>query len=401
MPRFEPFQGLRYRPEVAPLAQVIAPPYDVISASERSHLASRHRANAVLVELPEADLSGGRDRYAVAADLFARWQAKGILLADPGRSLYPYRMTDPSGRATTGVIGALGLADPGEESDILPHEQTLPKPKSDRLDLLRATRANLSPIWGLSMAAGITATFDPTDDDPVADVYDDDGVRHQLWVLSDADTVAAVGTAVATAPVVLADGHHRYETARAYQAERRQANGGAPGSYDLVMALVVELSEDQLTVGAIHRTISGLPDDFDLVGALAPWFDVVRAGAADDRTLGALAGSSSLTLVTGDQAYLLLAHPEVQEQEGNDLDSNLIATVLATLPPHEVMHRHSVAEAMEALRDGEGQAAFLLRPVTVKQIDEWANERRRMPPKTTFFSPKPRTGMVFRSLDLP
>ena len=174
-----------------------------------------------------------------------------------------------------------------------------------------------------------------------------------------------------------------------------------PGPYDLVMALVVELSEDQLTVGAIHRTISGLPEDFDLVGALAPWFDVVRAGAADDRTLGALADSSSLTLVTGGQAYLLLAHADVQEQEGNDLDSNLIATVLSELPPHEVMHRHSVAEAMAALRDGEGQAAFLLRPVTVKQIDEWANERRRMPPKTTFFSPKPRTGMVFRSLDLP
>jgi uncharacterized protein (DUF1015 family) len=401
VPRFEPFQGLRYRPGAAPLAQVIAPPYDVISASERSHLASRHRANAVLVELPEADLSGGRDRYMVAADLFARWQAKGILVADPGPSLYPYRMTDRSGRATTGVIGALGLAEPGEESDILPHEQTLPKPKSDRLDLLRATRANLSPIWGLSMAAGATATFDPTDDDPVADVYDDDGVRHQLWVLNDADTVAAVAAAVATAPVVLADGHHRYETARAYQAERRQANGGAPGSYDLVMALVVELAEDQLTVGAIHRTVSGLPEDFDLVGALAPWFEVVRAGAADDRTLGALAGSSSLTLVVSGQAYLLLAHPEVQEQQGHDLDSNLIATALATFPPHEVVHRHSVTEAMEALRDGEGQAAFLLRPVTVEQIDAWANARRRMPPKTTFFSPKPRTGMVFRSLDLP
>ena len=401
VPRFEPFQGLRYRPEVAPVAQVIAPPYDVITPTERAHLASRHRANSVLVELPEADLSGRRDRYTVAAELFTRWQAKGILLADPIPSLYPYRMTDPSGHATTGVIGALGLAEPGEESDILPHEQTLPKPKSDRLDLLRATRANLSPIWGLSMAAGITATFDPTDDDPVADVHDDDGVRHQLWVLNDADTVAAVSTAMATAPVVLADGHHRYETARAYQAECRQANGGAPGPYDLVMALVVELSEDQLTVGAIHRTVSGLPDDFDLVGALAPWFDVVRAGAADDRTLGALADSSSLALVTGGQAYLLLANADVQEQEGNDLDSNLIASVLAQLPPHEVMHRHSVDEAVEALRDGEGQAAFLLRPVTVKQIDQWANERRRMPPKTTFFSPKPRTGMVFRSLDLP
>jgi uncharacterized protein (DUF1015 family) len=401
VPRFEPFQGLRYRPEVAPLAQVIAPPYDVISATERAHLASRHRANAVLVELPEADLSGRRDRYAVASELFTRWQADGILAVDPVPSLYPYRMTDPTGRTTTGVIGALGLGEPGAETDILPHEQTLPKPKSDRLDLLRATRANLSPIWGLSMASGITATFDPTDDEPVADVSDDDGVRHQLWVLNDADTVAAVGAALATAPVVLADGHHRYETARAYQSECRQANGGVPGSYDLVMALVVELSEDQLTVGAIHRTVSGLPEDFDLVEGLAPWFDVVRAGAADDRTLGALADSHSLALVTDGQAYLLLAHPEVQEQPGNDLDSNLVAGVLAELPPHEVTHRHSVAEALAALRDGEGQAAFLLRPVTVEQIDEWANERRRMPPKTTFFSPKPRTGMVFRSLDLP
>jgi uncharacterized protein (DUF1015 family) len=401
VPRFEPFQGLRYRPDVAPLAQVIAPPYDVISPTERAHLASRHRANAVLVELPEADLSGQRDRYVVAADLFTRWQEKGLLVADPVPSLYPYRMTDTAGRVTTGVIGALGLAEPGAESDILPHEQTLPKPKSDRLDLLRATRANLSPIWGLSMAKGVTATFDPTDDDPVADVYDDDGVRHQLWVLSDADTVAAVATALAAAPVVLADGHHRYETARAYQAEQREAHGGAPGPYDLVMALVVELAEDQLTVGAIHRTVSGLPEDFDLVAALAPWFDVIRAGAADDRTLGALADSRSLAMVTGGQAYLLLPQAEVQEQEGNDLDSNLIATALAALPPHEVMHRHSVGEALEALRDGEGQAAFLLRPVTVAQIDEWANARRRMPPKTTFFSPKPRTGMVFRSLDLP
>ena len=208
-------------------------------------------------------------------------------------------MTDTAGRATTGVIGALGLAEPGAESDILPHEQTLPKPKSDRLDLLRATRANLSPIWGLSMAPGVTATFDPTDDDPVADAYDDDGVRHQLWVLSDPDAVAAVGEAVARAPVVLADGHHRYETARAYQAECRAANGGRPGPHDLVMALVVELAEDQLTVGAIQRTVSGLPEGFDLVGALGEWFDVVRAGNADERTLGALADANSLALVTG------------------------------------------------------------------------------------------------------
>ncbi|MGO9856928.1 MAG: DUF1015 family protein, partial [Acidimicrobiales bacterium] len=337
--------------------------------------------------------------YGTAARLLADWLATGTLRPDAGPALYPYRMTTAAGETTVGVLGALGLAPAG--GDVHPHEETLPKPKSDRLDLLRATRANLSPIWGLSMAPGMTATFDPTDDEPVADAYDDDGVRHQLWVLSDPDAVAAVGAAVASAPVVLADGHHRYETARAYQAECRAANGGRAGPHDLVMALVVELSENQLTVGAIHRTISGLPGGFDLVGALGQWFDVVRAGPADDRTLGALSDSNSLALVTGGKAYLLLPHPEVHAQVGNDLDSSLIASVLPGLPPHETMHRHGVGEAMEALRDGGAQAAFLLRPVTVKQIDEWANERRRMPPKTTYFSPKPRTGMVFRSLDLP
>ncbi len=114
----------------------------------------------------------------------------------------------------------------------------------------------------------------------------------------------------------------------------------------------------------------------------------MRAGAADDRTLSALGESSSLALVTGGQAYMLLPHADLLEQEGNDLDSNLIATVLAGLPPHEVMHRHSVAEALEALDDGSGQAAFLLRPVTVKQIENWANDRRRMPPEDDVLQPQ-------------
>jgi uncharacterized protein (DUF1015 family) len=219
-------------------------------------------------------------------------------------------------------------------------------------------------------------------------------------VLSDPDAVAAVSAAIARAPVVLADGHHRYETARTYQAECREAGGDVPGPYDFVMAFVVELSEEQLNVGAIHRTISGLPADFDLVAGLAPSFDVVRAGEANDRTLGALADSNSMALVMGGSAYLLLPHSDLQEQPGNDLDSNLLAMALGRLPRHEVTHRHSVHEALEALAQGEAQAAFVLRPVTVKQIEEWANDRRRMPPKTTYFSPKPRTGMVFRSLDI-
>jgi uncharacterized protein (DUF1015 family) len=377
----------------------MAPPYDVVSSAERVHLASRHPANAILVELPEPDLQGHRDRYQVATDFFTRWQAEGTLRSDPTPCLYPYRMTDTNGRASTGVIGALGLADPGQESDILPHEQTLPKPKSDRLDLLRATRANLSPIWGLSLRHGLTATFDPTDDEPTADAYDDDGVRHQLWVLDDRDAINAIARAVAEAPVVIADGHHRYQTALTYQGECRAQNGGAAGPHDLILALLVELAEDQLTVDAIHRTISGLPPDFDLVAACAPWFDVVRAGAADERTLGALTEAHSLALVTGGSAYLLLPLEATYAAAGNDLDSSLIAVLLSELPPHESTHRHSVAEALAALADGEAQAAFLLRPVTVSQIESWAAQRKQMAPKTTYFSPKPRTGMVFRSLD--
>jgi uncharacterized protein (DUF1015 family) len=399
MPQFEPFRGLRYAALSSQIGQVIAPPYDVITSAERVRLASRHPANAVLVELPEPDLAAGMDRYAVAKALFARWQ-EGLLRSDPTPCLYPYRMTDADGRSSTGVIGALRLPEDGQESDILPHEQTMPKAKSDRLDLLRATRANLSPIWGLSMTAGLTATFDPSDDKPVADAYDDDGVRHQLWVLSDADSIAAVTEAIGASPVVIADGHHRYETAKAYRAECRAANGDAPSGADLVMALVVELAEDQLTVGAIHRTISGLPTDFDIVEGFAPWFDVVRAGSADERTYSALAESHSLSLVTGGNAYLLLPHAETYDEAGNDLDSSLVAVALSHLPPHELTHRHSVAEATDALRDGTAQAALLLRPVTVEQISEWAAERKRMTPKTTYFSPKPRTGMVFRSLDL-
>ena len=250
------------------------------------------------------------------------------------------------------------------------------------------------------MHHGLTATFDPTDDEPTADAYDDEGVRHQLWVLDDRDAIEAIATAVAAAPVVIADGHHRYETAKTYQAERRAENGNEPGPYDLILALIVELAEDQLTVGAIHRTVSGLPAGFDLLGACEAWFDVVRAGAADERTLGALAEARSLSLVTGGSAYLLLPLEATYVAAGNDLDSSLVAVLLSHLPAHESVHRHSVAEALAALDSGEAQAAFLLRPVTVTQIETWAADRTQMPPKTTYFSPKPRTGMVFRSLDL-
>jgi uncharacterized protein (DUF1015 family) len=384
--RFEPFRGYRYDTGLVRLDQVVAPPYDVVSSAERTTLAHRSPCNAVRVELPEADLQQGLDRYRVAAGLLATWTARGVLVPDPGPALYPYRMTSPDGRTCTGVIGALEVG----STDVLPHEETLPKPRSDRLDLLRATRANLSPIWGLSLAAGLTAAVTAVlapDAPPAGDAFDDGGVRHQIWVVDDPAAVAAVAGLVASAPVVVADGHHRYETACAYREEV------GPGPADLVMALVVELAEDEVAVGSIQRTLAGLPEGFDLPAAFEAWFDVVHAGPADERVVGALGESRSLALVTPDGAWLLMPRPEVE-----DPDSSLVDLAFRHLPHHEATHRHTWREAYDAVRHGEAQAAVLLRPVRVDQIAGWAAAGRRMPPKTTYFSPKPRTGMVFRLL---
>jgi uncharacterized protein (DUF1015 family) len=394
MPRFEPFAGLRYDTARVDLSMVVAPPYDVIGPDERAQLTGRHSANAVRVELPEPDHRAGLDRYANAAAQLERWQEEGIVVRDPQPSLYAYRMTAPDGHATNGVIGALGL-DPDSVASTLPHEQTLPKPKSDRLDLLAATRANLSPIWGLSLTAGLTALF-RTDGPAAATATDGDGVVHELWVVDDPGTVAAVGEAVAASPLVIADGHHRYETARTYAGEHGADQPG-DGS-DLVMALVVELAADQLEVGPIHRGLSGLPDGLDLVDTFSSWFDVTRAGDFDARTTGALGESGALALVMPSGAWLLSPKDGTAEAAGANLDSSMVALVIAELPDHELGFFNSWPEAIEAVGAEAAQAVVLMRPVTVDQIAEWARAGRRMPPKTTYFHPKPRTGMVFRTL---
>jgi uncharacterized protein (DUF1015 family) len=398
MPELEPFRGLRYDTGAVRVADVIAPPYDVVGSNERTRLASRSPHNSIRVELPEPDLGRGLDRYTVASALIDRWRSNGLLSTEKSPALYPYRMTTRDDRTTTGVIGALVLGGEGSD-DILPHEQTMPKPRSDRLDLLRATGVNTSPIWGLSLAAGLSATFEVLGD-PVADAVDDDGVRHQLWVMDDPVAIEAVRRVFAEAPVVIADGHHRYETALAYQRERHTGAGDAPGPYDAVMALIVELSDDQLHVDPIHRTVSGLPAGFDAAAAFGAWFDVVRAGPTSERTLGALSDAQSMALVTADNAYLLFPKPEGYDAAGSELDSSLVELVLADVGHHEVSYRNSRDEALGAVTAGDADLAVLLRPVTVEQIAEWAAARRRMPPKTSYFSPKPRTGMVFRAIDL-
>jgi uncharacterized protein (DUF1015 family) len=406
MSRFEPFAGYRYDNTRVDLGDVVAPPYDVVGPPERARLAARSPFNSILVELPEPDEESGLDRYQSAAAILESWIAGGVLARDPEPAFYVYRMSyeDEGGhrRSTTGVVGALGLDLEGR-GDVLPHEETMPKPKGDRLFLVRATRANLSPIWGLAPAPGLTAACEQAVTGREPDRAEDGPVVHELWAVSDPASLEAIRAAVESDPVLLADGHHRYETARAYRQELAGDNAAevAATPRDLVMALVVELAEDQLLVRPIHRLVSGFPEGFDLPAALSEWFEVEPAG--DGQASGAAAAAAGdergLELVTAEGRFVLVPLPRLDEAAGVDLDSARLRVALAGLPPHEVVYQHGREETIAALGEGAAQAAFLLRPATVEQIADTARLRRLMPPKTTFFEPKPKTGMVFRILD--
>ncbi|HUF32631.1 MAG TPA: DUF1015 domain-containing protein [Acidimicrobiales bacterium] len=397
MPRFEPFAGLRYA-DTVDLAAATSPPYDVIDPDERAALAARHDRNVVRIDMPV----DGDDPYAEAAATLARWQADGTLVTDDAPSFYAYRMTyvdeQDNPRDTTGILGGLGLEPPGE-GDVLPHEHTTPKAKSDRLDLLRSTHHNLSPIWGLSLATGLSALVDISEP-PLAEVTDELGVVHALWRVTDEAVIASISGVVASAPVVIADGHHRFETSLAYRNEVRAANGDQAGPWDLTLALVVELTEDELAVRPIHRLLDDLPGDVDLSLALAPFFDIVPAPEADLTLTDAMAELGALALVReGGHAWLLRPRPEAFPDDMPDLDSSRLDVARATLGDHRVTYQHGTDNVLRKVAAGEAAAGVLLRPATVAQIEAMAHRRERMPPKTTYFHPKIRTGMLFRSLE--
>jgi uncharacterized protein (DUF1015 family) len=398
VPRFEPFAGLRYAPDKVVLDDVVAPPYDVISEEDRVQLEARSPFNSVRLELPRDDPP--RDRYQVAGQLLDAWRAGGIVQHDAEPAFYGYRMTftDDAGqpRQTLGVVGALALERPGE-GGILPHERTMPKPKGDRLDLLRATQANLSPIWGLSPASGLSGLI-PVPAGATARAADPEGAVHELWPVADPGAVAAIAASVGSAPVVIADGHHRFETALAYQEERRAATGGRPGDYDLMMAVIVELADDQLSVRAIHRLINGLPEGFDLVRALAGAFELVATDPPDQDIGSRMLAAGSLALITPDGTWLARPRPELDADTPDGLDSSRLDKALTGLPPHELTYQHGWDLAAAAVAKGTAQAAVLLRPASVDQIAATGRGGERMPPKTTFFWPKLRTGLVFREV---
>jgi uncharacterized protein (DUF1015 family) len=396
VPGFSPFRGVRYNAEGGFVDDVVAPPYDVISPSDREALVARSEHNAVRLELPAEE--GGRNRYEVAAELWRQWQDERILVPDDEPSFYAYRMgfKDEAGRPrqTTGILGALHLEPPGH--GILPHERTTAKDKADRFDLIRAVRANLSPIWALSPTQGLAALVDADVDGrpPDTRATDTEGVHHRVWQLTSPAVVDGIVEAVAANPVLVADGHHRYEIGLAYQSET-----ASPGS-DKILAFVVELAEEQLSVRAIHRVLRGLPAGFDVLAALEPFFEPFETPAVDATILSRMDDAGALGLVTPAGTWLLRPRPSTVEAADHDLDSSRLDVALASLPEHDLKFQHGWDRVSDFVRTGDADAAILLRPATVAQIAAISHGGERMPPKTTFFYPKPATGLVFRGLDL-
>ena len=401
MTQFRPFSALRYVADDRPAeySTVVAPPYDVLSDADRAALEGLDPRNSVRLDFPHG--ATDPDAYIGARRQLDAWVLSGALSADASETFTIYRMTatDERGqtRSTTGLMGSLGLERPGD-GDVLPHEETTSKDKADRLNLIRASRINTSPIWGLSMASGLGARCSAIADAaaPDAVAVDGDGVRHEAWIVTEPADLASLESIVSSAPVVIADGHHRFETALAYQAECAAAGSGA-GAHDALMAFVVELAEGELDVRGIHRIVT-LPGGLDPVAWASTWFDSTRDEPVDPTIRDRMAEAGALALVTPRGTWLLRPRPGAFDPSLG-LDSQRVAAALAQTPGATVRYHHDIATVVRAAQTETDTVGLLLRPATVAQIRTVAEARTRMPAKTTFFWPKPRTGMLFRPVD--
>ena len=395
VPRFEPFPAVRYAPTGEPLDVLVAPPYDVISAEERDGYAAQSPHNIVHIDVP----SGGRDRYVGAAAMLRRWIDDGVLVTDaaPSFTIYRMRFTDATGaeRDLAGVIGALEVVDEGA-AGVLPHERTTPKASTDRLDLMRATRANLSPVWGLSLTSGLSVLL--AEPGELLGEVTVEGVTHRVERVTDAGRLAKIGSAVGAEDVLIADGHHRYGVARTYRDEvhdHASRTDVDPGTADLTLAFVGELVAEQLSIEAIHRLYAGVTYD-DVAGALAASFDRAPIDAPTPATLAAMDADGFLVLVGPEGAERLT--PKAGAFDGvRAIDGAWLEHALGELPA-DVTYQHGLTDAIAAVRRGDAAAAVLIRPVGIAEIQRTAREGLLMPPKSTFFTPKLRTGFVIRQM---
>ena len=375
-----------FDPAVAgPLEVVTAPPYDVIGEAERRTFLSSSPYSVVHLDLSEG--SGGRDRYERAAHLLDRWRAEGAVVASPEPTYFAYEMRfrlDARERRIRGLLCALELEDWG--GAVLPHERTMPGPVEDRLRLLRATRANLSAVYGTvaGPAPALASLLDRVaDEPPIGTVADEEGVRHRLWVVPPDPGIAAE---VAKQTMLIADGHHRYTTALRYRDERRETDG--PGPWDAVLALVVDAEIEEPPVLPFHRVLDGDPVALD--GVRVRDLQEVLAELDDRRmTVGLVTRADGAVIHT--VATLQGAPPTVAALHDQVLGTATGDAGLRFTP--------DAVEAESAVRSGSASAAYLLPPTTADRIRAVVERGERLPQKSTFFWPKPRTGMVLRMLE--
>lgn len=393
MPEFRPFPALRYAPGID-LDQVLAPPYDVLSAADVAALGSRDPRNIVHVDVPD----GTAESYLEAAATLRGWARSATLVNDPEPSFTIYRMSfvDSTGapRQINGVLGELEVVDYAS-GGVLPHERITPKASTDRLDLTRATRANLSPVWGLSLAPGLTqALAEPGE---LVGAISVDGVEHRTERVSDPGRVARIAALVGSDDVLIADGHHRYGVARQFFVEEEAAGRGDGARHTL--ALISELAPEQLSIDAIHRIYRGVTAR-RLGELLSTHFDREPAPAPSPAVLAEMAASGRLVLLHPDgAAEWLIPRPGVFD-DVRALDGAWLEQALADAPV-QVAYQHGLEQVRLELAAGRADAAVLIRPTSLAEINRTAREGVLMPPKSTFFTPKPRTGFVIRPVDRP
>jgi uncharacterized protein (DUF1015 family) len=414
-----PLLSLHYHLAAAgPLDRLVAPPYDVIDAAQREELASRSPFNVVEIDLPR----GGSDPYAHAADLLEQWRAQGIVVQDPEPALWALTQTftgpDGAQRTRHGFFCKVRLSDYGPGL-VRPHERTHPAAKEDRLRLMRATRANLSPIFSLysDPADEAWSALEPaTTAEPWGAVTDDEGTTHRLWRVGDQAAIARAQEALAGVELLIADGHHRYETARTYAEEI-----GGEGEHRYVLMCLVSMSDPGLAIFPTHRLVGGLDDERRrrLDDALEREFQlseappdrlVPEAGNGDLPTFGVLErdGARSLRarLASAEIADRALAgHSDSYRRLDTAVLEKLLLEDALGLSEDDISHQRGLGyardldQARALLSGGEYELAFLLRPTPVEQVQAIAAAGETMPPKSTYFYPKLLSGLLFNPLE--
>jgi uncharacterized protein (DUF1015 family) len=420
----QPLNALHYDLDaVGSLQDVVAPPYDVIDTAMRAELLQRSPYNAVAIDLPKPYGETGPqaaegDPYERAAREIDAWQKAGALVKDAEPTIWAmeqeYTGPDGSEHVRHAILARVRVED-FETGQVLPHERTLPGPKQDRLELMRATRCNLSPIFSLS-------TIDPWPmvaeeigiDDPWGEATDASGTVTRVWRLP--GLVEDIPELLADAQLLIADGHHRYETAIAY---RDEIGGEGPHNYTLMA--ITGLDDPGLSIFPTHRLLSGFADDPErqqrLGAGLRELFDVTEV---DDDHLDPLGQDGvgvfglydshhqrAFRLRLKDTAELdrqLAGQPEAYRRLDAAILETLVLKGVAGLSEDDILAKRglgyakSVEDSLRLLDEGAYDVAFILRPIPVEQTREICESDANMPPKSTYFYPKVLTGLVFNPL---